>query len=338
MFRGVVKTSARLRCSTMLSNAASLSSAPKPPNVLIYQSDRNIASNEFSQVKESLEYCLTPEHYVIYPLGEDEVVQYSPWKDNCRLLVVPGLTEHAQRPLSPRVMEEVISYMQAGGKLLSMHSELNRVLGLYPFWEALDELCRDLSGENSVKAAYCEDGVCDVEVCRGTEQESSGMETVQGSNGQSSRFSCLVPVSSGTSNKPADVYWNEVSLRKSIVSSTDEGFLIPVEQNADMGQNSNGNQSDHEESWRSHDPLLPCACVRKVVFAANGCAVLANVDLCPVLPHGLGVSALLRLKRGVTSRGRYLTLLLRMLGLECSVDQLPHLSHTYLVCSKQVCG
>lgn len=191
-----------------------------------------------------------------------------------------------------------------------------------------------------MKAAYCEDGVCDVEVWRGMERESSGMEQGQGSNGQSNRFSCLVPASNGMGSKPADVYWNEVSLRKSIVSSTEEGFLIPVERNTDMGQTtnqSNSNQSDHEESLRSHDPPLSCACVRKVVFATNGCAVLANVDLCPVLPHGLGVSALLRLKRGVASRGRYLTLLLRMLGLECSEDQLPSLSHTYLICSQQVC-
>ena len=306
----------------MLSNAASLSCAPKPPNVLIYQSDRNTASKEFIRVKESLEYCLTPEHYVMYPLGEDEVVQYSPWKDNCRLLVLPGLTEHAQRSLSPRVMEEVLSYIQTGGKLLSMHSELNRVLGLRPFQEAVDELCQGLSEENLAKGTYHEDGVCHMEV---SELESSGTKQIQESNGQSNRFSCLIPFSNGM-GKQADVYWNEVSLQKSIVSSNEEGFLIPVEWNADMVQAT------------SHSNSNQFSCVRKVVFATNGCAVLANVDICPVLPHDLGVSALLRLKKGVASRGRYLTLLLGMLGLECSVDQLPRLSHTYLVCSKQVCG
>lgn len=323
----------------MLSSDACSSSEPKPkpPNVLIYQSDKDTTNKDFIRVKESLETCLTPERYVIYPLGDDDILHYSPWKENCRLLVIP-FTDHARKYYDPitmdtslpsRVMEEVLSYGQAGGNLLSMQTELNRLLGLLSVREVLKTARAGEHSEESLLLAYCPDGVCDVEVSM--EQSSY-------------RFSGLVPVSHDGMRD--DMYLSSCSLQKTIMSSSDEAFLVPVEWNEDMmwiRQNSNQSNNSHIQSDQppfftlqsSHDlPSIPC--VRKIALTNNGCMVLSNIDLLPILPHPLEIAPLVRLKKSVAPRGQYLTFLLRTLGLECSEEQLPDLTHTYLLCSDQV--
>jgi hypothetical protein len=303
----------------MLTSVASSPSTAKPPNVLIYQFNKDSTTPGFVRVKESLEASLTPERYVIYPLGEDDICQYSPWKDNCRLLVIPPLIEHdgSHDPtmLPPRVMEELISYVLAGGKLLSMQSDLNRILGFPPLQEAIDD--------QKLLKTFSRDSVCDVEVY-------SGMEC-------GCKFSCLVPGSSGTRN---EVYLGNLPIKDSILSSTDMAYFIPLEWNENMewiDQNTNQSNSNHDQS----DYLLGVTsqnfpCVRELEFSNNGHAVLAGMDICPVLPQGLNVLPLVRLKKGVTLRGQYLTQLLRRLGLECSDEQLPLLTHTFLICSDEV--
>lgn len=339
----------------MLSSAAasSSSSGPKPPNVLIYQSDKDTTNPVFVRTRDSLEASLTPERYVIYPLGEDDMYRYSPWKDNCRLLVVPPLGKCALEScdpangsdlvngksqhhlhhrscdpsskgtgprLPPRVMEELISYVVAGGKLLSMQSDLNREFGLFPLHETLGKDGRDTS-------IYVRDGVCDVEDAHnGTEQGC--------------RFSCIVSIPCGMRTEQDKIYLGNLSLQDAILSRTDIAHCMTVEWNADMkwidrntNQSNNTDQSDQLLDVTSHDPI---PCVHELELCNSGCAILAGVDICPIMPEGLDISPLVRLKKGVALRGKYLTHLLRRLGLECGDEQLPSLTHTFLICSDEV--
>lgn len=318
-------------------------SEPKPPNVLIYQSDRDSTNADFIRAKKSLELCLTPERYVIYPLGVEDISRYSPWKENCRLLVVPPLTGHAQKAVSmdtggslpPRVMEELVSYLQAGGKVLSMQSDLNRLLGLVPLREAMEGISCDGRGSGrGLLEVYCPEKVCDVEP-----EVASGME-------RGCKFSCLVPGGDTTStqdtgmeNSRDEIYLTSLRKTTVILSSTDMAFSIPVEWNTDMAwlsHNSNQCNSNDQPADPSTLNLPSIPCVRSVELANGGGAVLASVDLSPVLPSNLEVSPLVRLKKGVALRGQYLARLLRGLGVECSEEQLPDLTHTFLICSDEV--
>ena len=318
----------------------------KPPNILIYQAEKDTTDADFVRIKESLESCLTPERYVIYPLGRSEVAQYTPWKENCRLLVVPA-TEHAQTPssskeeLPPKVVKEMLSFAKEGGKLLSMHTDLNRWLGgLTSLWEALEAVGKAGGADVdtlSMTTAYCRNRVCDVEV--------DGMEP--GSN----KFSCLVPnIARKREDRIDDVYIGDLSLQDSVLSESNMAFSVPVEWNADMewidqstqdndGNNSNSDDSNRSPSVtipRSHDTLPSIPCVREVRLSNEGCAVLSSVDLCPLLPSGLQVSSLVRLKKGVAPRRAHLTRLLTGFGLSCSEERLPDLTHTFLLCSGKV--
>ena len=127
----------------------------KPPNVLVLQQRKDSTSEEFSRIREALDSCLTPERYVVYPLGIDEIQQSSPWQDNCRLLLVPpSATERAQSgydtgaPRMTEIFQEIASYVGMGGAILSMNTELNGILGLDSF--------------NKVQSKYCQHGVCNV--------------------------------------------------------------------------------------------------------------------------------------------------------------------------------
>ena len=99
----------------------------KPPNVLVLCGDPKGKESKhsdsiFSAVRESLVSSLDSERYVVYPLPLEDVSR-APWRDNCRLLVVPSglqLTE---------VLEELESYVSNGGALLSTHSPTNAAFG-----------------------------------------------------------------------------------------------------------------------------------------------------------------------------------------------------------------
>ena len=99
----------------------------KPPNVLVLCGDPKGKGSKhsdsiFSAVRESLASSLDSERYVVYPLPLEDVSR-APWRDNCRLLVVPSglqLTE---------VLEELESYVSNGGALLSTHSPTNAAFG-----------------------------------------------------------------------------------------------------------------------------------------------------------------------------------------------------------------
>ena len=318
----------------MQSTATLSTSGGKPPNVLVFQPNKDTTSEEFIRVRDSLESCLAPEHYVIYPLGVDDITQYSPWKENCRLLVFPSsLTrqpchEGSNEPsISSRVIEEVVTYVQRGGKLLSMHSELNKYFGLSPLQYSLPPTGSD--GEKSVFHVYCRDDVCDVSVEISEGEDENG--------GQNYRFSSLVPIFD-KSGSESDAYLKDL-LQKSVESSQGLAFLVPLEWNADMEwieKNTNSNNSQLDQHSMSHD-LEKVPCVSQIELTNEGHAVISTVDLLPTLPNGLDVAPLVRLKKGVALRERYFSHLLRSLGVECGKGKLPELSHTFLLCSEEVC-
>ena len=55
-------------------------------------------------------------------------------------------------------------------------------------------------------------------------------------------------------------------------------------------------------------------CIRKVVFLNEGRAILANVDLLPVLPTGIELESLMHLSHGVAQRKQLLSSLLSWYG------------------------
>lgn len=301
--------------------------ASKPPNLLIYHPDKDTTSEVFLRVKKSLELCLTPEHYVIYPLGLDDVLHHSPWKDNCKLLVVPAATGDAAHKshdlpgrLSPRLVEEFVTYVQSGGSLLSLQPDLSQFLGLSSL-PALNTVLSSqgegLKGENV--ASSCEGDECTVVVCE------EGRENYQ--------FSCLVPNSCHSSYNSEDVYL-ETPLSDSILGHSDLSFFHLRHE-----WNKKSIKIISEQLIQSCDPSpddVKIPCMQKIKFINRGCAVISGFDLLPILCTGMELELLLRLSGGMSQRRQLLTSLLRGFGLECSEERLPDLTHTFLLCSDKV--
>ncbi len=106
--------------------AMSLAAFPtviKPPNVLVLQPQHG-ADSGYLRLKDSLSACLTPERYVIYPLGLDDALR-TPWKENCSLLVVPSRLQLTP----PQIYHEIASFVHGGGVLLSLEAAVNAILG-----------------------------------------------------------------------------------------------------------------------------------------------------------------------------------------------------------------
>ena len=117
-----------LPSSAMASNittGTTLTGSHKPPNVLVLSSEQH--EETFSPVKECLAGCLDGERYAVYPLKTEEVSK-TPWKENCCLLVVPP-TLRTREACNRAVLEEVESYIDGGGTLLSMNLETNSAFG-----------------------------------------------------------------------------------------------------------------------------------------------------------------------------------------------------------------
>ena len=110
----------------------------KPPNVLVLcgaQKGEGSQQNKsfFSAVRECLISSLDSQRYVVYPLPLEDAGRV-PWRDNCRLLVVPsGLQlpdgSEVLRELESEVLRELESYVKNGGTLLSTHGTTNAAFG-----------------------------------------------------------------------------------------------------------------------------------------------------------------------------------------------------------------
>ncbi|CAH1228588.1 HLCS [Branchiostoma lanceolatum] len=100
----------------------------KPPNILVYtgSKDTQTERSKFDQVKEVLEQCLGPDHYIIYRLKHDQVLSH-PWADNTSLLVAV-----TQEELEDSVNQKLESFVEDGGRLLSFCSHFNMGLDVQP--------------------------------------------------------------------------------------------------------------------------------------------------------------------------------------------------------------
>ena len=319
----------------------------KPPNVLVLQPHKDSTTQEFSQIRDALESCLTPERYVVYPLGLEEIRQSSPWRDNCRLLVVPprpfpsNAAEHAQSiasggdgtgmnetvpRMSEKVLQEITSYVGRGGALLSMHPDVNKMFGL------------DLSSKIQLK--HFQQGICNV-------TPKSNESSKSADKWELDKFNTLHISEKQSHDQISGV---ELTLETGIVSHEDLAVLTPIETDAALEWlDANTNQSNNIESEQSSTTPQSLqeseedvssesgpTCVRSLELEQGGKAILSCVNLFPLVRQDLRVKALVWLKRGVEQRRRFLSSLLFRLGLECSEEKVPELTHTYLVCSGEV--
>ena len=287
----------------------------KPPNVLVLQpsstkskKEGDSSSQQFSSLKEELLSCLNKERYVLYPLSVKDVL-LTPWKENCSFLVLPcnvtaeASTVEGVESSWPDVLREVISYVHSGGVLLSMHSVLNTRLGFKPpsslVWS---HLCRV---ETSAHTA---------------------------SSGESIRFRTLtISAASDSTEKETNPP----------VSIEDVAFLLP--EDAESSLSHQLSTSDFESGLELTDMStdssciprqFPCIC--KIKFEGGGQAVLSYVDLFPEIHESLDVKTLVQVKEDTRDRAKFLRGLLGDIGLECGLEKVSDLTHTYLLCSKEV--
>ena len=328
--------------------AAEAHSQVKPPNVLILQPRKDSTSKEFLRVSEALESCLTRERYVIYPLGFEEVQQSFPWQENCLLLLVPPTsstaTEHAQlagsggtgvqhcqdeTAIPDKILQEVASFVSKGGVLLSMHTELNRMLGL------------DSLNGNLLPVKYYQHGVCSV-APKLDESSETGKSALEKFNAL--HVSALATGVSQNSSNGDQI----LQLETAVLTKKDLAIFTPVESDAalewlDAKSNnvpSNDQPPSHPEEGAGDEAATladdDLVCVQGLELEKGGKAVLSSVELFPSVPQDIGVKKLVWLKRGVEQRKKFLSSLLSGLGLECSEEGLPELTYTYLFCSEEV--
>lgn len=100
----------------------------KPPNVLVLSGSQWRKNTVFYTIKERLTACLDRQRYAVYPLSPEDAIK-TPWKENCRLLVVPSILE--PETFTDDLLHELGAYIEGGGVLLSMHSTTNGALNFH---------------------------------------------------------------------------------------------------------------------------------------------------------------------------------------------------------------
>ncbi len=274
---------------------------PKPPNVLVFQWSKNSTNVEFIRTREALEKCLSIERYAIYPLGYDDIIGRTPWKDNCQLVVVPpipgGEGRETDSKLAPKVICELITYLKDGGFLLSMNASLNEHFRQKPIPQKSADVSFILDDGAMLSPDSGVGGVAEVVTFHTIALQSHDNHMID--------------------EKLADNLSQCISSRVSVAS-----FEPSFEQNTNQCNNVTTVSSPSAADY---------VCVK-----SGGCAVVSGVDLLP-LPEGeTNVPLLVKLKKDVMMRFTVLGRLLGMLGLECSEGGMPDLTHTYLVCKEKV--
>ncbi len=272
-------------------------SAIKPPNVLVLQPQATPKDgSSFLSLKDSLTACLNPERYIIYPLGLDDALR-TPWKENCSLLVVPSRLTLCP----PQIYHEIASFVHSGGILLSLEAAINTILG-FKFEGHIEP--------NNV-----------FNVTPAGEEERRDFTTLSVSTISSLdevQFASEIPFDPGVSRE------NLAYLTPSSPTSSQ----VPLESSEQFNP-----RSDEANGAGGSEGL---SCVQGVRFSKGGRALLSYIDLLSVTHEGTDLSSLLQLKKDVESQQEFLKGALRGVGLECSVEAMPQLSYTYLVCSAEV--
>lgn len=119
----------------------------KPPNILILSSSKE-GDSSFQETKEGLQMSLGIERYTVYPLSDVAIKQ--PWKENCLLLVVPPSFK-----VTPSNSSELVSFMESGGKCLSMNPAFTRMFTLSSSSNlTVDDTIEVIPVDNSIPPFY----------------------------------------------------------------------------------------------------------------------------------------------------------------------------------------
>ena len=115
----------------------------KPLNVLTLCSDLFTTSG-FNTCGKTVSSLLHKDRYTVYDITLSEFTE-SPWRESTQALVIPPPTSGGPGKLSPRAILHVKEFFLKGGKILSMHSQINRAFGFH-----LDSSTISLSGSDIV--------------------------------------------------------------------------------------------------------------------------------------------------------------------------------------------
>ena len=304
-----------LRLATSLSRKVGtrLMSSPvpvKPPNVLVLQpsfiKSQDEGDSPFSSLKEELLSCLNKERYVLYPLCVKDVF-LTPWKENCSFLVVPCNVTAATSTTDsswPDVLREMTSYVHSGGVLLSMHSVLNTRLGFKPpgplVW---NHLCKVGTSAHTASSR---------------ENLQFRTSTISSAN------ACGSDSTEKEMNPPEDIAF--------VLPEDSEHSLSHQLSTSDFESGTELTNMSAESSCISRQ--FPC--IRKIKFEGGGQAILSYVDLFPEIRESLDVETLVQVKEDAKDRAKFLRGLLSDIGLECGLEKVPDLTHTYLLCYEEV--
>ena len=118
----------------------------KPSNLFVILGDtkKHPGVENRSRVTEQLMKCLQEDRYTVYDITLSEFIQ-SRWTESTQVLVIPSPTSGGPGKLSPRAILHVKDFLLEGGKVLSMHSQINRAFGFH-----LDSSTISLSGSDIV--------------------------------------------------------------------------------------------------------------------------------------------------------------------------------------------
>lgn len=111
-----------------MASSSAVTLQTKPPNVLVLSGSQWRKNTVFCTIKERLTACLDRHRYVVYALSPEDAIK-TPWKENCRLLVVPSILE--PETFTDDLLHELGAYIEGGGVLLSMHSTTNGALNFH---------------------------------------------------------------------------------------------------------------------------------------------------------------------------------------------------------------
>ena len=197
---------------------------------------------------------------------------------------------------TPEIYHEILSYVHTGGILLSAKGVLSSALG------------------------FTSQGSADGDCLHVVVSETGGEDATI-------KFNALsVPFTNSELIQEVQMVGSDA-----IVSRKELAFAVTSEE---PEHSSNGGQPAEDNGPKGF--LLDFPCVQQVVLKGGGQALLSYVDLFSTIHEGLDAATLVQLKGDAESRGRFLRTILSQAGLECSSEEAPELSHTFLVCSEKV--
>ena len=90
----------------------------KPPNILVQTSQ-----NSSARLLEQVQSVVSPTRYVVYPIQSDQLIS-TPWARNALLLII-------QDKLETEVLEEVVKYLDSGGRVLDFSLNIEKAVDGY---------------------------------------------------------------------------------------------------------------------------------------------------------------------------------------------------------------